>query len=321
MIADPFANVLSAGRAQFNKQAAEARRRHPGFDDDAFADFLRRGVDPLVRAVAAFDAARVPQVVLAAYGAALELTGQALAGPKARESGVNEVWQTLAPQLVHLVVHAPAQVLGLLTNAIVHLEKNAGARPAQWMREMAKWAPQLQTLAQLQALGQLLAWRAGLAHFRHGALGAAAALPISLLAAMFDVQAEAWPATREAMLADPWRGAAPGFTGVEIGAFSGFGGDFAEPPQLRACDDGFLVRSGERYFLLLADLYGAVLHGASGAEYAAAAVGRQSASTLVPTPADIAAGLPPHQLSVVRNAHTLAVTSPLTHAIRLRPLR
>ena len=317
MISDPFANVLSAGRTQLNKKVAEACRRHPGFDGAAFTDFLQNGVDPLVRAVAAVDAARVPQVVLAAFDAAIELTGQALAGPRARTQGINQVWQNVAPHFARLAAQSPDDVLALLTNAMVNLEKIAGARPPQWMDEMVKWAPQVHSLAQLQALGPVLAWRAGMAHFRHGALAASGALPAPLLAEMFDVVADAWPAAREAMLANPWWGAAPQSGGIEVGAFSGFGGAFGEPPQVRACDDGFLVKSAERYFLLVADLHGAVLHGASSDEFAAASGGRWPA----PPHLDLAADLPPQQLNVIRNAHTVAVTSPFTHAIRLLPLQ
>ena len=317
MIAQPFAIVLSAARSQLNRKVAEARRRDPAFDCAAFAVFLECGVDPLVRALVAIDAGRVPQLVLAAYDAALELTGQGLVGPNARASGVNQVWQTVAPHCAHLLARSPAEVLGLLTNAIVHLEKTASARPAQWLAELARWAPQVQSWTQLQALGQLLAWRAGLSHFRTGALAASVALPAPLLAQMFGVGVDAWPAAREAMLADPWWGATPQFAGVEIGAFSGFGGDFVEPPQLRSCEDGFLVNGGERYFLLVADLHGAVLHGASEAEFAAGGENRRTG----PLRSDIALDLPPQQLSIIVNAHTLAVMSPFTHAFRLLPLR
>lgn len=317
MISDPFAKVLSAGRSQFNKQVAEARRRYPAFDTAAFAEFLQTGVDPLVRAVAAVNSDRVPQVVLAAYGTALELSAQSLAGPKARSEGVNQVWRELAPRFAHLIAHSPADVLGLLTNAVVHLEKAATARPAQWLAELAEFAPQVESVAHLQALGQLLAWRAGLAHFRLGALAATDWLPAPLLAEIFGVDLDEWPAARDAMLADPWWDAARHFSGVEIGAFSGFGGDFAEPPQLRACDDGFLVKSGERYFLLVADVHGAILHATSEDEFAAAA----HASWPAPAPLSVDLDLPPQQLTVIRNAHTLAVTSPFTHAIRLLPLQ
>lgn len=317
MISDPFVKVLSAGRAHFNKQVADARRRYPAFDTAAFTEFLQTGVDPVVRAVAAVNPDRVPQVVLAAYRAALELSTQSLAGPTARSDGVNQVWRELAPRFAHLIAYSPSEVLGLLTNAVVHLEKTATVRPATWIAELAKLAPQVESLAHLQALGQLLAWRAGLSHFRQGALAVADRLPAPLLAGIFGIEPGEWPAARDAMLADPWWGAGGHFGGVEIGAFSGFGGEFAEPPQLRACDDGFLVKSGERYFLLVADVHGAVLHTSSGDEFAAAA----SASWPAPVPLSIDLDLPLQQLTVIRNAHTRAVTSPFTHAIRLLPLQ
>lgn len=315
MISDPFATVLSAGRSQFNKKVIEARRRFPTFDAAAFAEFMQTGVDPMVRAVAAIDAARVPQVVMAAYDAAVELCAQSLAGAAARTGGVNQVWAEVAPHYAHLIAQAPAQVLALLTNGVIHLEKHASVRPGQWVAELAAAAPQVQSLSQLQSLGQVLAWRAGLVHFRSGALAAAGRLPDAWMAHLFGVDLPAWPAAREAMLADPWWGAAAD-SSIEVGAFTGFGGEFARPPQVRACDDGFLVRSGERYFLLMADVYGAILHAASEEEFVAAAHGRWPA----PAPLPIVRDLPASTLTVICNAHTMAVSSPYTHAIRLLPL-
>ena len=317
MISDPFANVLSAGRAHFNKQVADARRRYPAFDTAAFAEFLQTEVDAVVRAVAAVNPDRIPQVVLAAYSAALDLSAQSLAGPKARSDGVNRVWRELAPRFAHLIAQSPSEVLGLLTNAVVHLEKATTARPATWLAELGDYAPQVESVGHLQALGQLLAWRAGLSHFRRGALAVADRLPGPMLAAIFGIDPGEWPAARDAMVADPWWGAAGHFNGVEIGAFSGFSGEFTEPPQVRACDDGFLVKSGERYFLLVADLHGAVLHAGSAEEFDAAA----HATWPAPMPLPIDIDLPLQQLTVVRNAHTRAVTSPFTHAIRLLPLQ
>lgn len=315
MIADAFADALADRRSQLNLQVAEARRRYPAFDPASFADFLQSSVDPLVRAVAAFDAGRVPRVVLAAFEAALELSAHSLVGPQARSAGVGQVWRTLAPQFARHIALAPTEVLGLLSNAILCIEKSGTARPAQWIAEMARCAPQVESLAQVHALGQLLAWRAGLAHFRHGALSASMALPASLVAALFGLDADAWPVARAAMLADPWWGTAPGFEGVEIGAFSGFGGEFLKPPQVRACVDGFIVESAARYFLLVADMHGAILLSANAGEFAAAA----QISWQAPGPLPAGVDLPPGQLTVTGNAHTLAVTSAWTHAIRLLP--
>ena len=322
MISPAFAAILASGRAQFNGRAAEARRRFPSLDMAAFGVFLHDGVDPLVAAVAAAAPERAGSVTLAAYDMALELVGHGLAGPAAKNPFLNTVWRELAPALAPLLATAPIEVLGMLSNAAIHVGGVAGARPAQWQRELAALAPQVATLAQLRAVGQVLAWRAGVAHFRQGALAAADTLPHALALAAFGEPGAHWPQVHAQLLDYPWRGNAEG---REFGSFSGLGGDFGTPPQVRATPDGFVVRSAERHYLLVADAYGAVLHGATAEEYAQAQTGvpasvRVDGASVHIGARSIALDLPAGDIALAANAHTLAITSPWTHAIRLLPL-
>lgn len=322
MISPAFASILASGRAQFNARAVEARRRFPSLDMAAFGAFLHDGVDPLVVAVAAAAPERVGGATLAAYDMALELVGHGLAGPAAKNPCVNTVWRELAPSFAPLLATAPVDVLGMLSNAAIHIASVAGARPAQWQRELATLAAQIVTLAQLRAVGQVLAWRAGVAHFRQGALAAADTLPPALALAAFGEPGAQWPQVHAQLLDSPWRGNADG---REFGSFTGLGGDFATPPQVRATDDGFIVRSGERHYLLVADAYGAVLHGATAQEYEQANTGMPSSvrldgATVHLGARSIALDLPAGDIALAANAHTLAITSPWTHAIRLLPL-
>ncbi len=322
MISPAFASILASGRAQFNARAVEARRRFPSLDMATFGAFLLDGVDPLVVAVAAAAPERVGGATLAAYDMALELVGHGLAGPAAKTPFVNTVWRELAPQFSPLLATAPVEVLGMLSNAALHIASVADARPAQWQRELAALAAQIVTLAQLRAVGQVLAWRAGVAHFRQGALAAADTLPPALALAAFGEPGAQWPQVRAQLQENPWRGNADG---REFGAFTGLGGDFGTPPQVRATDDGFIVRSAERHYLLVADAYGAVLHSATAQEFAQANADMPSAvrldgATVHLGARSIALDLPAGDIALAANAHTLAITSPWTHAIRLLPL-
>lgn len=322
MISPAFASILASGRAQFNARALEARRRFPALDMAAFSAFLRDGVDPLIVAVAAAAPERVGGATLAAYDTALELVGHGLAGPAAKNPFLNTVWRELAPQFAPLLAAAPVDVLGMLSNAAIHIASVAGARPAQWQRELAALAPQIATLAQLRAVGQVLAWRAGVAHFRLGALAAADTLPPALALAAFDEPGAQWPQVHAQLLGNPWRG---NTEGREFGSFTGLGGAFGTPPQVRATLDGFVVRSAERHYLLVADAYGAVLHGATAQEFEQAQTGMPASVRVDGASVQIGArrielDVPAGDIALAANAHTLAVTSPWTHAIRLLPL-
>jgi hypothetical protein len=331
LISAPFAAILAAGRAQFNARVAETRRRVPGFDGAAFAEFLRGGVDGLVAEVARRAPERVAPVALAAYDIALDLVAQGLAGPQARHDLINRAWAELTPRLALRVAEAPAETLGALSNAAVYLAKTPGLRGDEWLGQMAALAGQVQSVPQLLALGQLLAWRAGAAHFRLGALAAAEALPPSLALAAVGAAADAdWAQVRQGFLANPWwwpqRAKARGLAGREVGAFSGFGGTFSQPPRVRAAAEGFWVHGGDRYNLLMADAWGATLHPASAEEFA-----QPEPALVAPGPSldgsrlsffygTVELDLPAAGLALVCNAHTAAVTSPYSHAIHLFPL-
>ncbi len=329
MISPLFARILAAGRSQFNQRMAEARRRHPSLDAQGFADFLRCGVDPVLESVAAIDPARTVAVALTAYDLALELTGLSIVGPAARSGHVEAVWRRLAPALGRLVAERPAEVLGALSNAVIYLETVPRSRPDQWLAEMIAIAPQLDTVADMQAVGQIAAWRAGVAHFRVGAIEAANRLSGALALAAFAVGGnERWESVRASMLADPWWVAGGSlYARNEVGDFTGFGGEFAEPPVVRPHPDGFVVKCGERYHLLIADACGAVLHGASADEFAhamddcAAGSWTLRGSNLQIGKRVIELDLPASGLAACSNAHTVALTSPFTHAIRLFPAR
>lgn len=326
-ISEPFAKVLAAGRTQFNQRVVEAQRRFPGLDRAVFADFLATAVDGVVRAVAAAAPDRVAQVALLAYDMALELTGHALAGPHARTSMVEQAWREVAPRYGRLIADYPVEVLGGLSNAAVNLSQHVTVRRDQWLQDMAALAPHIESLLQFQSLGQLLAWKAGMAHFRTGAIDAASNLPAAaVMAALGVAPDQPWQAVRDQLLGNPWWSPASGpQSGTEVGSFSGFGGEFAVPPQVRACPGGFFVRSGTRYFYLIADSFGAILHAATQEEFDGSDMRAPSdvaahGTHLSINGRDVDVNLPAG-FTTACNEHTVAVTSPYTHSIRLLPLQ
>lgn len=327
VISLPFAQVLAAGRRQFNARVEEAKRRAPGFDAEGFAAFLQHQLDGVVTAVNAAAPTRMTAVALAAYDIALSLCLHGLAGPAARATLLNQTWSRLFPLLAARIAEQPQDVLGALSNAVVHLGGVDGARGDEWLDLMVQLAPRADTVAQLLALGKVLAWRAGLAHFRTGALQAADGLPPALqLAALGAPTDDSWVALRAALASDPWASAQPRrVDGWHLGAFTGFGGRFSQPPELRVSPAGFPVRSGTRHFLAIADAFGAVLLPATADEFAAGAPApppkspQRRGSTLVFADRELVLDLPAEGLQLAANAHTLAIASPYSHTLRLLP--
>lgn len=269
MLSDAFASVLRAGRPELNARFAEARHRLPALDPGAFGDFLRDGADAVVRAVHALRPDRAGAVALAAFDIGLDLVGQQVAGPTARGGAIDDTWRRVLPAAARSVAAEPERVIAALSNAAHQVAATPGARVSDWIADMERLAPQCASADDLLRLGQVAAWRAGLAHYRLGAIAAAASLPESLALAAVGASTPArWSDVEAALRKSEWfdpahpsarSGHAPSVAAT-AGAFRGFGGPFTAPPRVTFADGHFHVLSGDECWLLTADLYGATFH-------------------------------------------------------------
>ena len=264
-VSEVFADLLRGRRAELNARFADARHRLPALDPSAFGAFLREHVDPLVRAVHEMRPQRATAVALAAFDVALELVGQQLAGPGARRRVIDDVWHRVLPAAARAVADAPQRVMASLSNAAHQIAGTQGARHAEWIEELARLAPRCSDTEELLRIGQIAAWRAGLAHYRQGAIAAAAALPRPLaLAAVAASESAEW-ATIEAGLRgsewfDPSQPASTAPAVVRIGGFRGFGGPFTQPPHVVIEAGQLHALSGDERWLVMADCFGATFH-------------------------------------------------------------
>ncbi len=223
---EPLASVLRSARDLFNAQFAAARRLFPELDADQFRGFLVEVVDPLAVAVDAVCPERVAEVVMSAYQLGLELLGKRLIGFGGKSGIVGEGWRTLAAAAAPVMASFPDRALSAVANALLQLANTPGARPNQWIHDLGTIAPRCPDLETLLAAGQVLAWRAGLAHYRAGALAVADSLPGDL--ALLAVGATGdWAAIRKRLEEDPWFVPEPSLArpvAREVGAFRGLGG-------------------------------------------------------------------------------------------------
>lgn len=271
MVSDAFAAVLRARRNEFNARFAEARRQNSGAEPVAFGAFLETTADVVVRAVDRVLPNCVPDVAAVAYEVGLQLVSHRLAGPGARHGALDEAWRRILPAAATLVAEAPRRVLPAMSNAAHHLAAAPGARVSAWIEALERLAPRCPDADTLLTLGQVAAWRAGLAHYRESALAAADTLPESLaLSALDAVEGACWPTIRARLRAEPWfdpsrpvqeeRSSDALSVAATVGAFRGFGGLFTEPPRVRAVGEWLYVQSGDEFWVLTADVFGATLH-------------------------------------------------------------
>ena len=159
--------------------------------------------------------------------------------------------------------------MGALTNALYNLAQTPGARGREWLEGMRALALQCADVAILLKVGQVLAWRAGLAHYRAGALAVCAQLPPALARAALGIPPDEHIGLENVLArlaADPWLDPArparePALRIVaSAGAFRGFGGLFLAPPNVASAGGQFVVLDGEACWLLAAEAFGATFH-------------------------------------------------------------
>jgi hypothetical protein len=312
MPAPPLADFLRTRRADCNARFAAARRHWPRLDAADFSLFLRDQLSPLALSL---EPAQAHLVLDRAYDLGLQLVAEKLAGPSAVTPAINLLWTEVFPSLAALIGTSPRRILGALSNAAHHLATAADTRAEIWRSRLLALAPRCSSADQLLIVAQVLAWRAGLAHFREPALAAADTLPPDLALDALDAPADSdWHEVRDAHLSNPWFGYKVPATPVHrIGAFRGFGGQFLSPPLLARSGSHILVRSGDDSWILLADAFGATLHRATPDEI----------SGTVPSPPPLHDfGLLPSGLtasSAVILGATCAVTSRQSHSIWVGP--
>lgn len=262
MLAPPLADFLRARRADCNARFAAARRLRPRLDAADFSLFLRDQLSPLA---AALDAAVANAVLNPAYELGLQLVAEKLAGPAAVTPAINSLWCNAFPNMAAHIATAPRRILGSLSNAAHHLSVTPDTRPEIWQNRLVALAPRCADADELLVVAQVLAWRAGLAHYRDPALAAADTLPADLALEVLEAPADAsWPEVRAAHRSDPWFGfQLPAEPVHRAGAFRGFGGLFLTPPLVTLSESRILVRCGDEAWILIADAFGATFHRAA----------------------------------------------------------
>lgn len=328
-----FAESLKRNRERYNTKFALARHVYPALDGEAFAEHLKERVAPIVEAVAENDVDRVDAVTDALYDLSLELVGKDFFGRQVRYSSVLDGWEILLPLIPSLLAKEPLKLTSAITNALYNLSIEPNVPPFFWietMIEIGKCCNDVQTF--LEA-GKIVAWRAGLAHYREDALETCKNLKIEIACSALGIkETENIEPLILQLEKDPWLNPSEFANGIKkekrlrvvsvVGAFRGFGGLFISPPKVTYSDGQFLVFDSENWWSMTADRFGATFHrmgqtisglkNESNPNFRINKKGNVEMNEHRTSFHNLAEGT-----SFAANENTLAVTVPLSHSVYL----
>lgn len=241
--------LLLRDRGRYNTLFTLARRARPRLEVERFEHNLAVLLAPLLEA---FKEDR-EEVLRELYPLLLDLTGLELFE---RSPAVLCLWRELLPTCAPMLRREPAKVVASLTNAIYNIEQEPGADWRFWLNRAMKCGPLCDDSRTWLTACQVLAWVAGVAHFRESAVRAAEELPEGVCNALVPQ----WEKVKE----DPWWPRRPRTTPLvvvhKVGSFAGFGGLFQRPPEvLPARGERFWVSDGRDDWILFCDGFGATL--------------------------------------------------------------
>ncbi|MBF0255913.1 MAG: hypothetical protein HQL47_05505 [Gammaproteobacteria bacterium] len=265
MSAQAFADALTGQRETFNQRFLRAQQQNRRLDGERFAAVLRDQAAPVAEAVAKVAADRLDPVVSVLFDVCLHLTGLELMGPGSHLPQLDRAFRQLLPTQAALIAEDPERLIRSLSNAVYNLAMEPAADADRWIELMQALTPSIETPERWLEAGSVAAWRCGMAHYREGALTAAAQLPREILAPLFDLKPDDLPEDLLERLANPWY--RPAAHPVEpslhlvgrTGGFQGFGGPFVEPPEVARFGDQLYAFDRQQAWTLFADGFGLVM--------------------------------------------------------------
>jgi hypothetical protein len=305
---------MKSGRSLFNEAIADARRKQPGFDVPALSSWLTGPFASLAETVPRFT----DELASAGLDVSIMLVAHGLiSGPG--YSQFHDLWAKVLSRCPELLSTYPRETLGIFHNAALNIRSSGKGVFSRWIDSLDALTDQVKTLPDLKNLCSVLAWTSGLAPYRISALEAAEKLPKELahqalsVSSSVDIQ-ESIIRFRENRWYNPKGSEEKSLKVIhEVGAFTGFNGKFTDPPSVRACNDYYAVKSGNNYYTLCADTFGAVLLGGSESEYSNA----MEQTEEIPEGLLSLINLPEEGLSMTCSCDSIAVFSPWSYTILL----
>jgi hypothetical protein len=274
----PMIALLTDSREILNARFQQKRASGVKVDPQVWSSHIVTVIAPIVDSVHRLAEERSRVTLIDLYDVSLDL----FAAGHFSESGSSlllfQLWKDILPKCAKILSRSPRRIAGSLSNAVLALTMESSGVAQRWLGEIKRTSNSCENPQQLLELGKLLAWTAGMAHYRLPALALAKQLQLPLLRTVFQI-AEAVPENSirnwlTELEFDPWAqllsGNTPRKQKVEqvaiCGAFRGFGGLFLEPPKVFIHRGQIYVSENQTLYRLVVDRFGHSLQRAGNVE-------------------------------------------------------
>ncbi len=265
--------ALERQRTRFNTMFIQAKQSKSQLDASAFMEHLRNTIEPIIERIQESEPSAVDKSLAVLYETSLQLMASNLLFNTSKYQAIDYGWKNIFPNLAHLLSQSPQHFVGAVTNALYNLDQSQCADYESWCSKLIEIGQRTQSLEITLEAGKVLAWQAGLAHYRQSALDAVLSLPTH--AALFSLGFE--NSKVEMSVAEivqrarntPWVKPAAMVTAAacksqlhmaaRLGEFRGLGGNFLRPPIVSLRDEDFHLTDGENSWILSSDIFGTTL--------------------------------------------------------------
>jgi len=244
----PLIELLRENADSLNQALRQAAATSNRFDPAAVPAWFKTVVEPIFAAVHKHDKTRSRKVFDVLFRDTIDFLASGTAGP---DFELHQACRLLLLSNPKLTGTNPARLLRSLTTAFKKILRHSTAAAQLWIAMMQKIVVLVADLEELLVAGRFAAWRCGMAHLRQQ-LDFERKLKPEILSAIFG-DLPFGPDLKQ-----PWaRGEAS--SGIAVGGFKGFGGEFMRPPRLILRDNMVFVSDGQQTGVVFADRFGCIL--------------------------------------------------------------
>lgn len=249
-----FKSWLETHRSTLNKLFEVQKALFPSLDQEKVLDLIQNQLQSYALKKTEINTEQHTNGLYVLYQTGLSLMGRGLWD---KYPIFAKIWNFVLPNL-SLFDQYPHEALQKLVNAAYNLSFEK-LNTSLWLLGIQRTAHEVHDLKTLETAIVVMAWRSGIVWYRETALAAVAELPESVARALLEVpEAHSLAFILENLKRSVWFRSETGQYDEhwDLGGFSGFDGQFLNPPEITTLQNVLLAKDSENIWEVYADCYG-----------------------------------------------------------------